>query len=321
MSMLRGPQRATLFLTTHCNLECSYCYVKRGAELPLTFWKECLRQLCQLKCMHVTLTGGEPLIRKDFCEILESVTANRMRFSVTSNGTLVTEQFLQEFLPFVNRCDYFQVSVDGPEKIHNAVRGAGSFQKLSRSTAMLLNAGVPVQAKITLGTHNADQFEDTVEAVFDQLQIPLCSLNYVQNFPGHFTDKCLDLKKFGTLMRKFEALLKRYPGRFLAEGPYPVWKQWQKNEPCMSRNTEVCSAGRDSFNITADGSVFRCISLNEKPLGNLQQKSLAEILENSGTGAVMPCEECISCTLSCAGRCSCTGSLCLKEYLDAGGVL
>ncbi len=321
MSMQYGPQRATLFLTTHCNLKCDYCYVRSDSELPLDFWKECLGQLCQLKCYHVILTGGEPLIRRDFCEILESVVLNRMRFSVVSNGTLIRNELLQKIDPFKKRCDYFQVSVDGPERIHDSVRGIGSFRSMRKGIDALQEAGYPVQAKITIGTHNASFLPEAAETVFDDLQIPFCSLNYVQDFPGHHTDRRLQLARFGNVMKDLEMLLKRYPGRFLAEGPWMVWQEWRKNEPCSCRKSEVCPAGRESICITANGMVLRCITLDEAPLGNLQEQSLQDILQRSNGCGVIPEEQCLSCTLSCRGRCSATGSLCLKEYLDAGGTL
>jgi len=47
--------------------------------------------------MRVTLTGGEALSRPDFFKLVDGIIENRMRYSILSNGTLVTERTLAEF--------------------------------------------------------------------------------------------------------------------------------------------------------------------------------------------------------------------------------
>src|SRR5512136_2526220 len=65
------PFQATLELTHRCNLSCKHCYIGKSVEdeLSLAELRGILDQLAGEGCMYLLLTGGEPLIRKDFFDI------------------------------------------------------------------------------------------------------------------------------------------------------------------------------------------------------------------------------------------------------------
>ena len=66
------PLRYFFELTHLCNLNCPYCYVgsdKVKNELNTAQWLDIIKQIPFYS--FVTLVGGEPLIRPDFCEILD----------------------------------------------------------------------------------------------------------------------------------------------------------------------------------------------------------------------------------------------------------
>ena len=100
----RHPINATLELTLRCNLKCKMCMFRHSdsensrlaaEELTAAQWSDMGQQLFDAGTLNVLITGGEPMLRKDFCEIYSSIY--RLGFIVTlyTNATLVTEEIMQ----------------------------------------------------------------------------------------------------------------------------------------------------------------------------------------------------------------------------------
>ena len=85
------PLRYFFELTYRCNLQCPYCYVgddRKKDELTTDEWMNVIRQIPFYS--FVTLVGGEPLIRKDFVDILYAVSKKTFgKLNVVSNGILM----------------------------------------------------------------------------------------------------------------------------------------------------------------------------------------------------------------------------------------
>ena len=66
-------------------------------------------------------------MREDLKDLVEGVVQNRMRFSILSNGTLITDD-LASFLASTGRCNTIQISIDGSTaRTHDMCRGEGNF--------------------------------------------------------------------------------------------------------------------------------------------------------------------------------------------------
>ena len=126
-SVMRTPRSVDVEITSMCNLRCRYCYYFDNLsvtyqDLSTNEWLKFFDELGRCAVMDVTLQGGEPFIRKDLPELIESIVANQMRFSILSNGSLIDDR-IASYIAQTNRCDSVQISVDGscPE-IHDICR-------------------------------------------------------------------------------------------------------------------------------------------------------------------------------------------------------
>jgi len=89
-----------LAVTDRCNLRCKYCMPEHGIDIvkreELLTYKEMYRitrVLSELGVDKVRLTGGEPFVRKDFVNFLESLSFNKKlkEINITTNGALISK--------------------------------------------------------------------------------------------------------------------------------------------------------------------------------------------------------------------------------------
>lgn len=123
-------------LTRRCNLNCVFCGQQgRGGELDGKAGRalttaDFLRLLAELERfapgINLTLWGGEPLLFDGFAEVANDAYTRGCNLSLVSNGTLIDRHL--ELLRTKFR-EIF-VSVDGPEEVHNRVRGAAVYQQV-----------------------------------------------------------------------------------------------------------------------------------------------------------------------------------------------
>ncbi len=174
------PVNLIFFVTSRCNLLCSHCFYweelnRNKAELTLDEIERVSRSLPNL--LSVSLTGGEPYLRKDLPEIAEAFERNsRVRnLQIPSNGLLVekTLERAERLLQKVRRARVCTgVSLDGPRDIHNAVRrDPRSFDRALETLAGLKamkprfpNLSVGVALTVTAANqHRLDEFFDFLE--------------------------------------------------------------------------------------------------------------------------------------------------------------
>ena len=159
MNSSSAPDKAVLYITSRCNLNCPFCYCRefagnREPDLPAAEWLRFLDELGREKVFRVDILGGEPFCRPDLLLLLERVRANRMRFCIYSNGVLITRE-QAGYLGRSGRCDRVQLSIDGFEATHDSVRGRGMWKKGLAGAALLHRYGVPVTVNVTVGAFNS----------------------------------------------------------------------------------------------------------------------------------------------------------------------
>ena len=126
------PIRYFFELTHRCNLKCPYCYLcdkKVEQELSFDDWLNIIKQIPRYS--FVTLVGGEPLLREDFCEILRAVSKRTFnKTHIVTNGILLNDKIISSLIQ--NKLMLLSVSLDGWKDNHDKNRGAqGIFQKIT----------------------------------------------------------------------------------------------------------------------------------------------------------------------------------------------
>ena len=160
---LDAPICLTWELTYACNLACVHCLSSSGRrdprELRTDEAKRVLDELRDLQVFYVNIGGGEPMVRRDFFEIVEYAVGSGIGVKFSTNGAFIDADNARRLAA----TDYLdiQLSLDGLDAATNdAVRGAGSYDMVRRAMDHLADAGFgPFKISVVVTRHNVDQLD------------------------------------------------------------------------------------------------------------------------------------------------------------------
>ncbi len=159
-----------LQITDRCNLRCSHCYIDQQTEessheLGLGEINNILREFEALQGLRVMITGGEPLLHTDFEAINQMLPEFMVRKALFTNGLLLNRRILTGL-----HVDEIQVSIDGLQEAHDALRGAGTYARSMENIQLCLDKGFEVSISTMVHACNLDDF-DRMEALFKNMGI------------------------------------------------------------------------------------------------------------------------------------------------------
>jgi len=147
-------------LTFRCDLSCRYCGAAqaRGVELDAAGVCAGLDALWGLGARWVTFGGGEPLLRNDIGDIVRHANGRGYQVFLSTNGSLVERK-----ADVVEMVRHVNLSLDGPRAVHDAVRGAGAFDKTMGAAEVCRTRGVPFSFQCTLSRENLEAVEKVAQ--------------------------------------------------------------------------------------------------------------------------------------------------------------
>ena len=160
-------------LTERCNLRCRHCYQgERSAdEMPLREIRNVINEVSDMVkdwsesygvifSPSMNVTGGEPFLRNDLLEILGEIKKQGFKIYLLTNGTLVDKKRARRLADL--GVDGVQVSMEGPEDVHDAIRGAGSYSASLAGVEHLVDAGIAVTLNVTVSNLNTGQLRKII---------------------------------------------------------------------------------------------------------------------------------------------------------------
>ena len=160
---LDAPICLTWELTYACNLQCVHCLSSSGQrderELSTEEAKKILDDLRDLQVFYINIGGGEPMVRRDFFELLEYSVANGIGVKFSTNGAFIDEEKARRLAAM----DYLdiQISLDGVDAVTNdAIRGEGSYDMAIRAMENLKAANFgQFKISVVVTRHNVSQLD------------------------------------------------------------------------------------------------------------------------------------------------------------------
>ena len=258
-------------------------------ELPHKDVMKIIDQLAECGVMRVSLTGGEPLIRNDFLEIVDALhERNIVIDQIYSNGALVTEKLLSE----LNKRDIhpsFLMSYDGTEGWHDWLRGVTGAEKLiDRAFRLCSDMGFRPAANMTIHQGNMHTLRDSINHLAS-LGVGMIKTAYANNIGEWKTKNGGNNIGFKDLFQTYLDYIPHYyedgmPMRifftsfFIASPDKPdEYEIIGYNEEYNPDDTLLCGHARSSSYISPEGRPLMCGLL----AGLKMQKDYPTMLEKN----------------------------------------
>ena len=272
-------------ITERCNFKCKHCYTEGDMkELDIRELFMVLEQYIGLirtweldknkGIRKLSISGGEPLLRRDFFRLLDEIHSNREMFSsvgVMSNGSTINDSVAKRLKDL--GISGVQISIDGLEENNDKIRGKGSFKKALNGIDKLVDNELPVGVSMTIHKGNVNDVEGLISLCNS---IGVKSLGVSRLVPiGRGKDtrmlEPLETKKFYEKIMELKRKWKDKGVYLSTHCSDSLWFLEDKNH-----ETHGCSAGYDSFSILPNGDVVPCRRFPVK-VGNVLEKSLIDI--------------------------------------------
>ena len=255
-----------------CNLHCRHCYQEDySAFMEYPDLMSLLDKYLEYIQLHnyegqINLTGGEPLLHPSFFQLAEEIRMRGLRLGVLTNGTLITRETasaLARLTPV-----FVQVSLDGPARIHDDIRGKGNFEKALAGIDLLKENGIRVLVSFTAMKVNCHSFRGLAAICAAHRVDKLWWDRVVSDDPALY----LTTEEFKMISREAAHLAKKYPcisnsralqwipdehfsvGEKLLKFLLGNWIREGKGDTCIYE----CSAGKRLLIALPDGSLMAC---------------------------------------------------------------
>jgi len=300
-------------------------------DLSTLQWLDVFESLGKLGVMNVILTGGEPFSRPDFFELVDGVVANRMRYSILSNGTLINGNTLAEFNQGKRRqrLDSIQISIDGSSPdVHDHSR-PDSYSRALRGLKLLKDAGFPMTVRVTINRFNYRDLENIAHLLLEDIGLSGFSTN--EAYPCGATNRyeneiMLNPIQRRDVMNTLTRLNSMFQGRISANaGPLVLSREESIIHEAQANGAKVlpgrghltaCGGVFEKLAILHDGTIVPCHVISDLNLGNILTDDIKEIWQshpllhalrlraNISLGTITPCSTCAYkgyCTGGCPG--------------------
>ena len=232
-----------LQITDRCNLRCRHCYIKGKTpqELSVEQIIEILKEFEEMQGLRLMITGGEPLLHSDFAALNNILPAFRIRKVLFTNGLLLNKALLRGL-----NVDEIQISIDGLEKGHDALRGSGTFSKALRAVRLAKETGFEVSVATMVHAKDLEDFDD-MEKLFSELKIK----DWTVDVPC-ITGRLKDSAEF--------QVPPEVGGKYLRYGYGAGLHAGETGFGC----------GLHLLSVMADGKVTKCTFYSDRPVGQIK---------------------------------------------------
>jgi len=271
MDERRIPYSAFFELTYKCNLKCIHCYANiphHGKELSFKEVISVLEQLADAGTLHITFSGGEPFIRKDFMDILSYARKLDFATVILTNATLITEDIadrISSLFPLLIKATLYGAT----RKMYGRVTGNPKlYHRAMRGIRLLAEREIPMIIASYAFNFNTVKDMLAIKRICQGVGVKwrvLSQFNYKANGDSTPLRYELSESQFEKFSRGIPKLLYSFSS---------AQKQFKKK----AENNVVCRGLQSGIYINPYGQIGSCHVLASK--SSIREKSLLEIWRN-----------------------------------------
>lgn len=278
------------FVTSRCNLRCEHCFYKETLDLKDP-GEQSLQQLDKTTreigpLLWYALGGGEPFLRNDLADIHRLIMRNcqPMMVSIPTNGWYTDKTFLKtlQMLQQMQRGALtVQISVDGPESVHDAIRGKDSWHHLIKTWHKLkelqrLYPQLSLGIITVVNNNNYHKYPGFIDELVDTFQPSQISINLIRDMGNlHAKVDVPVLDAYKQAIERYEWHIQHktltafgYLGGAVVRAKESIQKDLIYRVMRFNEFVTPCTAGALTYVIWEDGRVNACEMLPDS-LGNI----------------------------------------------------
>lgn len=311
------PFKLTWIVTEQCSQRCRTCHLwatdpESGPDLSTI--RRVVAANPQLTWLN--LSGGDMVERPDAPGLIEAVTSGfpdlaLLDFPTAGQDTEATLAALQPALDSDVPRIYVTVSLDGPDDVHDMLRGSVGSATRARTTLRALKAirrrGFSAVAGMTLSEHNVPEALPADPLMLLPPDIPLSDIHLnLAHHSSHYYRNKTDVAPPAEAARALVDAVDAAVPRGLTPLALMERRYWALARKYLATGDVGggCSALRGSAYLAADLTVYPC-SIYDRPLGNLRDvdfslrrigslqaahPALADVQARACPGCWSPCE-------------------------------
>ena len=272
----RNPIDGTFELTIRCNLHCKMCLFRHddsenpeiiANELTTEQWINMAKQVAEAGTLSLLVTGGEPMLRKDFCEIWEGIYKQGFITQLYTNATLVTPKIMETLRKYPPHKIGVTLYGSSPETYERVCGNGQAFQKALDGMHQLISLPSRIEFRTTIIKDNyedVDAIEALVHKEFGEEHKLIQTRVVTASVRGACTDvKACRLEPEDNVRLAFRRginLIKKYIGDSYDEkNLYAEYIDNAKDDFCSPKVTLLgCEAGMSQYTISWDGKLLGC---------------------------------------------------------------
>ena len=311
-------------ITVKCDQDCKHCYMKdekfyeKQLKNPLSY-EECIRIIDNYINFsdhwklnkYIYFTGGDPLLRKDFFDILKYCKKNEISTGVLGNPFHIDERTALKLEKFGLLS--YQLSIDGMEKLHDELRSKGSFKETLRALEILNKTNIKTKIMFTISKKNKNDLFDVIDLVVKKNVGSFSFTRLIPQGSGKSFKKYLfTSKEYRKLLFKVLEKYRKYYGceTTLGRKDCDPWALLEKDLGLLTpgdleRGDQLflsrCPLG-NHLCILADGTVLACRKLPIE-IGQLPEQSFEEIMSSKKLKEIIN-KRCIETKKGCFRGCA-----------------
>ena len=276
----RYPINATFELTIRCNLKCKMCLFRHcdaesaqlvKNELTAQQWMDIASQAAEMGVGSILITGGEPMLRSDFCEIYEKIYKQGFIVTIYTNATLVTHEIMELFRRLPPHKIGISIYGASPETYFKVCGNADAFEKMLEGSKQLCTLPSVVDFRTTI---IKDNFADSraIDKLVSEQFGEKYTVTRTRMVMKAVRGGCADVESCRlspednvelTLQRSIDLLKEKIGDGFNVKNIRIHRKNTKKCADCNSSAEKRyslfgCGGGMSDFAITWDGKLQAC---------------------------------------------------------------
>ena len=291
---MNKPELIHFQLTRNCNLRCYFCgqWGKKGffsgadgEEMTLSDWKKLALDIknTYTPLPHIMLWGGEPLVCPFFDELVMFLKEQGFTLGMITNGVLLDEHMEICKSSFKK----IFVSIDGPEDIHDSIRGEGVFKKAITNLKKLSDSDVYVTVSSVLSPGLLGRLEEFVKIIENSGANELLLQNYIRvskeeadEYKKWMKD-CFDIEA-----TEIDTWISQLPADYEARKEKAISeirnKKFKIEVNYLPHNNEdcVCMSANKHIHVSWKGNVLYCTDFYDFNAGNVKEQHIDSIFNN-----------------------------------------